>query len=418
MLSGYDTESRGLAWLRKCVAGERAELGMAFNPLADSFRRDPEAVYAQLRDRSPVHFSRLLDCWIVTRHGDVDQALRASDVFRSDPRSSTQDLIDPFVLLDPDHPALFMLDPPDHTRLRGVVHNAFSPGSIRRLMPRLEECIRELVESLGRPGDRVELVSQFASVVPLRALDLVTGFQTRDPGTVAGWVSAVVCALEPIATARTAAESLESYHALGAYLDEQRSRQFGEDTLCGSLQQAVCSGLVSDAEARQLLLFIVLAGTKTVADFLAGAARQLTALPVTAPERQCVSSALIDDLLKLTSPVQIVARTAAKPAVLSGQAIQAGQRVLLVLASANRDLEIEPRDRDGRDRNAKVRRVRRDVTFGQGSHLCLGSHFARLQSQLALSMLLTAFPGVKLIDATQSRRCVTLRSWESVVVHL
>jgi cytochrome P450 len=402
MLSGYDTESRGLDWVRGCLASERAESGLAFNPLTASFRRDPEPGYAQLRERSPVHFSRLLDCWVVTRHREVDQVLRAADVFRSDASASTQDLVDPFVLLDPDRPALFLLDPPDHTRLRAVINDSFSRGAVERLMPRLEECVRAVVESLGRPGDRVDLVSRFAAVVPLRALDLVTGLRTRDVDAVAGWVSAVVRALEPVASGQAAARSLEAYHALGAYLDAERARPFGEQTLCGSLHQAVRSGRLTDAEARQLLVFVVLAGTKTSTDFLASAARQLTALPVDAPERRRVDAALVEDLLTLVTPVQIVARTATGPTVLGGRRIDAGQRVLLVLASANRDLD---------DRG-------RDVTFGRGIHLCPGSHLARAQARLALSMLLERYPEARLCEARMSRRCITLRSWESVVVRL
>jgi cytochrome P450 len=126
-----------------------------------------------------------------------------------------------------------------------------------------------------------------------------------------------------------------------------------------------------------------------------------------------VDSALVEDLLALTSPVQIVARTAAEPVVLAGRPIEAGQRVLLVLASANRDLGSGCPDGDG-----SGGRPRRDVAFGRGIHLCPGSHLARTQGRLALSALLERYPDARLIAATASRRSITLRSWESVVVHL
>ena len=137
MLTGYDTDRRGLDWVRSCLAGERAESGLAFNPLTGAFRRDPEPGYAELREHDPVHFSRLLDCWVVSRHREVEQVLRAPEVFRSDARSSTQDLTDPYVLLDPDRPSLFLVDPPDHGRLRAAVNDAFSRAAVERLRPRL-----------------------------------------------------------------------------------------------------------------------------------------------------------------------------------------------------------------------------------------------------------------------------------------
>lgn len=401
MVTGYDTDRRGLDWVRSCLAGERAESGLAFNPLTDAFRRDPAPGYAELREHDPVHFSRLLDCWVVTRHREVDQVLRAPEVFRSDARATTQDLTDPYVLLDPDRPSLFLVDPPDHGRLRAVLNPAFSRAAVARLEPRLTAAVRQVVDGLGRPGDEVDLVPRFAAAVPLRALDLVTGLATAEVAAVAGWVDTTVRALEPIATARTADRAAAAYRELTGWLDEQRRRPHPPDTLCGALEAAVRDGRLTDPEARALLVFVVLAGTKTTADFLAAAARELTALPVGAPGRR-VDEARVEELLTQTTPVQIVARTAAVDAVVGERAVRAGQRLLLVLGSANRDLAGSGRP----------------VTFGRGIHLCPGAHFARVQGRLALSMLLGTFPGVRLRAATGSRRCITLRSWDSVVVRL
>ncbi|CCK32387.1 hypothetical protein BN159_8009 [Streptomyces davaonensis JCM 4913] len=402
MRSGYATESRGLAWLHQCLAEERAESGLAFNPLRDAFQRAPEEVYAELRHRSPVHHSRLLDCWVVTRYADVARVLRDHTVFRSSPDATTQDLVDPYVTLDPGRPSLFMLDPPDHTRLRGAVREAFAPEALRRLTPRLEECVRHTVRALGRPGERVDLVPRFATLVPLRVFDLITGLDLHSEDRVTDWVSDVVRGLEPIATARTAEQALTAYRALGACLDERRAAPAREGTLHFTLARDVEAGRLSDAEARQLLMFLILAGTKTVSDFLAGAAAELTALPPGAPGRRRVDDALVDDLIVRTSPVQIVARTAASPAVVGGRSVGVGDRVLLVLASANRDT-----GREGRD-----------LAFGGGIHRCVGAQLARLEGRSALSCLLETYPEVRSAEAVPSRRCVTLRSWDRVIVHL
>jgi cytochrome P450 len=402
MRGRYVTESRGLGWLHQCLAEERAESGLVFNPLRDAFQRAPEEVYAELRNRSPVHYSRLLDCWVVTRYDDVARLLRDHTVFRSSPASTTQDLVDPYATLDPERPSLFMLDPPDHTRLRRAVRAAFGPEGIRRLTPRFEECVRQVVRGLGRPGDRVDLVARFAEVIPLRIFDLVCGLGLHTVDGVTGWVSDVVHGLEPLATARTADQALTAYQALGSCLDERRAGPAREGTLHWTLAREVEAGLLSDAEARQLLMFLILAGTKTVCDFLADAARQLSALPPGAPARQRVDDALVDDLIARTSPVQIVARTAAVPTVVGGRSIGAGDRLLLVLASANRDPV----------------RAGPDVAFGGGIHRCVGAQLARLEGRVALSCLLETFPDMRLAEATPSRRCVTLRSWDRVIVRL
>jgi cytochrome P450 len=402
MSSGYATENRGLAWLRRCLAEERKEAGLAFNPFRDAFQRAPEEVYAQLRERSPVHYSRLLDCWVVTRYDDVARVLRDHTVFRSSPDATTQDLVDPYVTLDPGRPSLFMLDPPDHTRLRGAVRETFGPEALRRLAPRLEECVRQVVCSLGWAGDRVDLVPRFATVIPLRVFELISGLELHADDRVTGWVRDVVGGLEPMATAHTADQALTAYRALGACLDEGRARPARAGTLHWTLARDVEAGRLSEAEARQLLMFLILAGTRTVSDFLADAARRLSALPPGAPARQRVDDTLVDDLITRISPVQIVARTAAVPTDVGGRRIAAGDRVLLVLASANRD----------------PGRAGPDVSFGGGIHRCVGARLARLEGRSALACLLETFPGVRLAEAMPSRRCVTLRSWDRVIVHL
>ena len=412
-LREYDTNERSLSWFRGGLAIERSEYGLAFNPFGRCFRESPNAVYKELREQSPVHFSELLDCWIVTRYSDVDSVLRASAVFRSDPRSSTQQLIDPYSLLDPNSPSLFMLDPPDHFRLRGIIQSALGRSRIQQMIPHLDECIYQVVQDLGNPGDRVELIPKLAQVVPLRAIELITGIEIERLGIVSHWVSKIAAAMDPLATTASASAALESYRSLQAYLAGKRLGSFAENTLCWSLGQAVRARKLSDTEARQLLFFFVLAGTKTVTDFLAQAAHYLVALPLDSPQRHCISYEFIDHLLRVFSPVQMVARTAATSTTIAGQKIQAGQRVLLILASANYDLM------DARARAAKsCPQLPRDVVFGQGIHTCPGGYIARVQAQLALSHLMKVYPGVQLVEAKRSFRGIAFRSWETIRVRL
>lgn len=403
MTSGYSTEQRDIEWFRHCVATEVAESGVVFNPLFGAVRRDPASSYERLRRQSPVHFSRLLDCWVVTRHADVDAVLRAHDVFRSDARSSAQELVNPFVLMDSDNPALFMVDPPDHSRLRAVLAAVVARAAVERALPRIESCIWEVVDRLGAPGEEIDLVERFASEVPVRTFEVLTGLSLPDVPAVSGWASAVVQALEPVATERTAAAAFSAYRELGAYLDERLA--LGGGPLADALSGAVRDGRVSEGEARQLLRFLVLAGIKTATDFLAGAVVRLAALRPGAPERALVDADRVETLLSELSPVQIVARTATRSVDVAGRLIGEGQRVLLVLGSANRDRGGGPNPRP-------------DVAFGRGIHTCPGLHLARAQGRLALSRLFTTYPDLRLVRATPSRRCITLRSWDRVVVRL
>lgn len=414
---GYGTGERGLDWLHRCLAQERAESGLAFNPLRPRFQRAREETYARLRDRSPVHYSRLLDCWIVTRYEDVDRLLRSETEFRSDPHPATQDVLDPYALLDPDRPSLFMLDPPDHTRLRAELLGALSPEAVRRLRLAMEACVRGVVDALGRPGDRVDLVPRFASAIPLRVLDLFTGLGLAEVADASRWIARITHGLEPVATTRTARAASTAYATLGARLDERLLRPAAPGTLHASLSRSVRRGRVTEAEARQLLMFLLLAGAQTLSDFLAGAVRELAALPGDAPERRQVDDALVAELFARISPVQIVARTAATPTVLRGRRIDAGQRLLLVLGSANRDLAGPPPADPVADGPARTR-ARPDLAFGRGIHRCPGARLAQWEARYALSYLLARHPGIRLTGAEAASRCVTLRGWDSVHVQL
>jgi cytochrome P450 len=383
--------------MRERLAAERADAPVAFNPFDAEFRRTPESVYARLRQHSPIHYSRLLDCWIVTRHADVCAVLLDDRLFSSDPGATTQETVDPYALLDPQRPSLFMLDPPAHTRVRAAVRHAFTPGAVDRCGPDLTRIIGDVVASLGGRGDEVDLVPGFATAVPLRVMAAISGLDLSDP-RVPDWIGAVVTALEPINTQRTASTARSAYLALGSHLDDHLRRPARRGTLLDTLGQAITAGTLTAEQARQLLFFLLLAGTKTVADFLAGAVVAWAAQP---GARQPVSAVAVDRLLARLAPVQIVARCATAATVLAGHRIERGKRLLLVLASANQDPAAD-----------------RDVTFGRGIHRCLGMHLARAQAHLALSALFRAYPAIRLTEAVPSRRSITLRGWDRVIVHL
>jgi pimeloyl-[acyl-carrier protein] synthase len=408
----YDTEGRGFTWFRRCVERERAASGVVFNPFARSFWSATHDVYEGLRESSPVHFSELLDCWIVTSYRDVADGLLAHRVLKSNPFSSSQELLDPFALLNEGNPSLFMNDPPEHTRLRGIVNDAFGVAAVRALSPSLERCIERIVRSLGERGDQVDLIGKFAHVVPLRALELITGLEIDRVDEVGRWIASIAAAMDPLATMRSATEARDAYAALQSYLGKKSSVPSPPGTLCWSIQRAVESDQLTRAEAQQLVFFIILSGTKTVSDLLASATHHLAQAPMESRQRCRIDGHAVDRLLLEFSPVQMVARTAAADVNLGGKKIRGGQRVLLVLASANCDaLKAGP----GRGSRKGLPRC---VAFGRGIHACVGAYFARVQVQQALSRLMGIFPYVRVADAALAGRGIAFKTWSRMNVIL
>ena len=125
MLSVGEAVRSGAANL--VVLPERWQSGQAYNPLSARMARDPYPVYAALRARAPVHRSRLLKAWVLTRHADVDAVLRDHRRFGNDPRKGTLSSRQRAMLPPPDEFSLLYLDPPDHTRLRALVSKPFIP---------------------------------------------------------------------------------------------------------------------------------------------------------------------------------------------------------------------------------------------------------------------------------------------------
>ena len=140
--------------------------GLKLTPLDPDFQQDPYAVYDTLRERAPVHHDTVFGRWLLTRHDDVEALLRDREL-SVDPRKASDGTFDQMVLnlLGDREPSMLFLDAPDHTRLRGLVSKAFTPRSVEKMAPRIQEIVDELLDAIaGRDG--FDLIAEFAGPLP------------------------------------------------------------------------------------------------------------------------------------------------------------------------------------------------------------------------------------------------------------
>ncbi|GAC68033.1 putative cytochrome P450 [Gordonia soli NBRC 108243] len=366
--------------------------------------RDPFAMYRALRDHAPVH--RVDDpdgdYWVLSRHADVIAAADDPETF-----SSAQGLTVTYGELEAigmaDHPPMVMQDPPSHTAFRKLVARGFTPRQVVEVEPVVREFVRErLSDNTFTSGG--DIVGTLFKPLPSMVVAHYLGVPESDRDRFDGWTEAIVGATSGVGGVAAAGESAGAATmemlAYFAELVEYRRRNPGNDTV----SQLVSAGLADDPENPHGLLSIlaftftmVAGGNDTTTGMLGGSVALLHQNP--AQRRMLVNDPdaigpAVDELLRLTSPVQGLARTTTRDATYPDTpdgpvTIPAGRKVLLCYGAANRDPRAFGDDAEELD---VTRRPRQILSFSHGNHHCLGAAAARMQARVTLTELLARHP--------------------------
>ena len=372
----------------------KSSSAVSFEPRSGESWRDPWPMYAQLRDLDPVHHvpDGDDDYYVLSRHADVLAAANDATTF-----SSAQGLTTTYGELEKigltDNPPLVMLDPPDHTAFRRLVSKGFTPRQVVAVEPAVRAFVVERLDRLREAGEG-DIVVELFKPLPSMVVAHYLGVDEADRAQFDGWTDAIVAANiegDPLQAATAVAELMAYFHALIA-----RRRTDPADDVVSHL---VAAGMAADDSDIAGLISIlgftftmVAGGNDTTTGMLGGAVQlltrhrdqreQLIAEPSLIPDA-------IDELLRLTSPVQGLARTTTRDVVIDGATIPRGRKVLLLYGSANRDPREFGPDADDLDVRRRPTKI---LTFGHGAHFCLGAAAARLQARVALEELLARCP--------------------------
>jgi cytochrome P450 len=362
---------------------------------------NPWPMYAALRDHDPVHHvvpaaNRDHDYYVLSRHADVWEAARDNQTF-----SSAQGLTVNYGELEliglQDNPPFVMQDPPVHTEFRKLVSRGFTPRQVEAVEPKVREFVVERIERLRANGGG-DIVAELFKPLPSMVVAHYLGVPEEDRNQFDGWTEAIVAANTTSGGVAGAlgglGDALGSMMAYFTELIERRRREPEDDTI----SHLVAAGVGADGDIAGTLSVLaftftmVTGGNDTTTGMLGGSVQLLHQRP---DQRRLLASNpdlipdAVDEFLRLTSPVQGLARTTTRDVTIRDTTIPAARRVLLLYGSANRDeREYGP---DAAELDIQ-RRPRNIMTFSHGAHFCLGAAAARMQSRIALTELVTRCP--------------------------
>ena len=371
---------------------------VAYEPRSGPGWRDPFPMYAALRDHAPVHHVEHGDYWVLSRFDDVLRAARDHTTF-----SSAEGLT--FGYGERERAGLaevapmVMLDPPEHTAFRRLVAKGFTPRAVTTLEPQVRAFVTERLDSVLRDGGEVDIVAALFKPLPSMVVAHFLGVPPEDRARFDRWTEAIVAA-NARGDALHAADAVGELFGYFADLIERRRAEPGDDTISDLVASAGDDGAPDVLRVLGFAFTMIAGGNDTATGLLGGAAELLAGHPdqrrllVESPD--LVPDA-VEELLRLTSPVQGLARTTTADVELHDRTIPAGRKVMLLYAAANRDPREFGDDAESLD---VLRRPRQILTFGSGAHHCLGAAAARLQARVALEELLARCPDFT-VDATR-----------------
>ncbi|BBX31053.1 cytochrome P450 [Mycolicibacterium mageritense DSM 44476 = CIP 104973] len=372
-----------------------------FEPATADTWAAPWPMYAALRDHDPVHHvvpdgHPELDYYVLSRHADIWAAARDHETF-----SSAQGLTVNYGELEmiglADNPPFVMQDPPVHTQFRKLVSRGFTPRQVEAVEPKVREFVVTRLEEMRAAGGG-DIVVELFKPLPSMVVAHYLGVPDEDRAQFDGWTEAIVAANTAeggiTAAMGTAGEAVASMMAYFSELIERRRREPGDDTI----SHLVTAGVGDDGDLSGVLSILaftftmVTGGNDTTTGMLGGAVQLLQQRPDQRRlliEDPALIADSIDEFLRLTSPVQGLARTTTRDTVVGDTTIPAGRKTLLLYGSGNRDEREFGADAAELDIRRKPRNI---LTFSHGAHFCLGAAAARMQSRVALTELLSRYP--------------------------
>lgn len=387
-----------------------------YDPSVASFRADPYPTYARFRTEAPIVRSKT-GMRVVSRHADISKILRSPEVSRDIDESATD-----FSELELEQrvarrsnraaKSMLNLDPPDHTRLRGLVTKAFTPRAIAQLRPRVQQLVDEALAPVA-DGAPFDLIESMAFPLPFQVISDLLNIQTDRVEELRDWSQLITLSLEPIATeADLAAAAVAVQNVIGFLVPviEERRNNLGDDVLSGLIVAEESGERLSLPELIATVVLLYIAGHETTVNLIGNGALALSKNPEQRALWRRTGESLdvnaVDELLRYDGPVQQTIRVPLVDFELSGGVIPAGARVLTLLGAGNRDPEVfDAPDELRLDRPGAARHL----AFASGIHYCLGSSLARLEAQVALGTMVRRFENWSVLGEPEWRDRITIR---------
>jgi cytochrome P450 len=369
-----------------------------YSPFDREVQEDPYPAYAWLRESAPVYRNDDADFWALSRYADVAAAWPDSERFSSangvhlEPTSWGPDAWRFYSFL--------AMDPPRHTRIRGLVAGGFTGRRVANLEPFIRDIARRYVQAGVEKGS-FDFHRDFAAPLPADVINELVGVPESDRPEVRRLTDTV--ALHGGNESEVPAATLEAAFALAGYLQDligQRRREPRDDLATVLVQAADEDGPLAQDEIVSVLFMIGIAGTETTTRLLGNAWYDAWRHPDERAQAWAGNvTGWVNETLRYDTPIQYTARTAAEDLELHGVRVPAGARMVLLAGAANRDGQVFPEP----DRYDIGRDTSQALPFGRGRHFCLGAPLARLEAQIALKELIRVIGSYEIDEADAVR---------------
>jgi cytochrome P450 len=399
-----------------------------FNPFEPGFAEDPYPQFAELSATNPVQQTPL-GLWALFRYDDAVRLLR-------DPRLSVEDRsvvgVNPRAELRErilgDRPQrgthqILNLDPPDHTRLRKLVQQVFTPRTVEQLAPRVQTMVDDALDAVVERGSEMDVIGDLAFPLPFRVISEMLGMPTSEEAQLRDWAHTLTLGLEPLLAIQHMDEILAaSDHITEHVLDAiEWKRTHPADDLLSALIAAEDAGdRLSPDELLDQVILLYIAGHETTVNLIGNGTHALLRHRVQLErwrDDPALDANAVDELLRYDCPVQFSRRITTSELEVGGRTIEPGVFVLTCLAAANRD----PAKWGETAPELDVTRAgaAQHLAFGSGIHHCLGAALARLEGRVAVGTLIRRFPGLELAtDAPAWNGRLVLRGLDHLPVTL
>ena len=375
-----------------------------FNPLSPDFIRDPYPHYDRLRAVDPVHVTPFRQ-FVASRHADVSLVMRdkrfGKDFVERSKRRYSDKIMDEPVFRSMSH-WMLQADPPDHTRLRGLVVKAFTARRVEDMRPRIQEIVDQTIDAVIDRG-HMDLIEDFAFRLPVTIICDMLGIpeehretfykSSRDGGRL---LDPVPLSPEEISQGNAGNLMAQMYFQ---QLFELRRKNPGEDLITQLVQAEEDGNKLSNEELTANIILLFGAGHETTVNLIGNGLLALHRNPdqlALLKARPELMEGAIEEFLRYDSSVQMTGRVALEDIDdLGGKRIPKGETVLCLLGSANRDPAVYP---DRPDRLDVTRQNVKPLSFGGGIHFCLGAQLARIEAEIAIATLLRRLPDLRIDD--------------------
>ena len=410
-----------------------------FDPFVEGFAADPYPIYAIERNNEPIQ-QLPFGPWMVFTHAESVRVLRdvslsvdiqkAIEISGFDPRTRAKMRAEIFPDRVPrEDTSILNIDPPDHTRLRKLVSSVFTPKRISELRPVIERIVDEHLDAVvaraqaaGSSTIEMDLVSDLAFPLPFRVISEMLGIPDEDSAQIREWSHTLVRILDFTISPEELYDAVIAGENMRDHVTEiiaWKRKNLSDDLLSALIGAEDNGDVLSDTELLDQVTLLYIAGHETTVNLIGNGLWSLLThrdqLELLRDDPS-VETTAIDELLRFDSPVQISRRIALEDIEVGGHQIPAGSFVMTSLGSANRDRAVFGANADELD----LRRsdASRHLSFGSGTHHCLGASLARLEGLVALTSLIRRFPNLQAQSDPKWNGRLVLRGMDALALQL